>query len=152
MARPRSIHVCPADLLAGIGQAIQSDLAALDAAIQEAEAAYAARRNRYDSGWHHLCDLRAWRGEIERDGVRYNLERFAGRELTASERIRWQQSVRKIEAAGLVAIDGKKARHVKMTEAGWQALAATSPAVDAVAGTLPKPAPGDAADRVRVTI
>jgi hypothetical protein len=48
-----------------------------------------------------------------------DLAAIAGRPITASERIRYQQAVRKIEEDGLLCIDN---RHLKLSPAGHELL------------------------------
>lgn len=127
-------------MLRSIATAISTDLKALATDIDQAKAAHS--RGRGD--WVYLCDLWQRREEIERRGIGYNWVRFAGRELTGSEKIRHQQAVRKLATAGLVEITGIKARFVKPTLAGWRALDTASPAWPPA-----WPAPGDAAVRQR---
>jgi hypothetical protein len=52
--------------------------------------------------------------------VARDLVALTGRALTASERIRAQQAVRRMEADGLIQLD---MRHVRLTDAGREALA-----------------------------
>src|SRR5690606_32476916 len=109
MGRPKTIHVDPLALLRAIGRATRADLERLESEIADLD----RRKNAGELGWgawqedRHIAifDKEA----IERDGVKYDLPRFAGRELSGSERIRHQQAIRQLEAEGLVAIHGAKA-------------------------------------------
>ena len=65
---------------------------------------------------------------IVRDGLlagwhRYDLPELAGKELTNSERVRWRQECRKMEADGLVEIAGDgRANEIAFTEKGVERL------------------------------
>jgi hypothetical protein len=66
-----------------------------------------------------ICDLERQLEVIEGEGIKSDLAHFAGRELTPSWRIRVQQSVRRLEAAGLVA---RYCTRIKPTEKGINAV------------------------------
>lgn len=122
MGRPRTILIDPMAVLAGIAAATAEELAAIAAEQEELDRRLAAGSiSRFHCTQEkHQLDLE--REEIERVGVEYNLVRFAGRQLTPSERIRFQQAIRQLEAEGLVAIHGAKARRVRLTTEGQRRL------------------------------
>jgi hypothetical protein len=117
MGRPKTIIVDPLDVLRGIIATFDADVADMDSKLAAANAAasdFYANQEAYR--------IERQRRDIVERGTEYRLERFAGRALTASERIRWQQTIRQLEGDGLAAIDGVTARRVKPTDAGREAL------------------------------
>jgi hypothetical protein len=113
MGRPKTIIVDPLDVLRGIVATFDADLADIDSKLA---AANAAARDFFSN--QEAYRIERQRRDIVERGTEYRLERFAGRALTASERIRWQQMIRKLEGDGLLAIEGIAARRVKPTDAG----------------------------------
>lgn len=94
MPRPKTIIIDDAVILAAIQAAYEADRAEL----ARLEAAYAANRN---------CETSAALREFEYlhrwgDFIRSDLARFWGKQPTGSERIRLQECIRRLEAAGKV--------------------------------------------------
>jgi len=107
MPRPKTIIVDDAAVLAAITDAYNGDVAYL--ASEEAKAFEAhgtAPLNERYNRWEAYCDWHKERQRVEARGIPYDLPRFAGRDLTPSERIRHQQAVRRLEAAGKVVRNG----------------------------------------------
>jgi hypothetical protein len=111
MPRPKTIIVNDPDVLAAVTAAWQADRdqAAEAAANSAAEYEAGGETGRYDR-WVNCCAFKRELDALDRDGVRYDLARFAGRQLSASERIRWQESIRRLEAAGKVVRHGNSIR------------------------------------------
>ncbi len=131
------IHVDDDALLANVVSAYDDTLAVLDDEIRLVRDAM----QQPGSDWRLTQSRAAWeqmRKDAERDGIRYDLVRFAGKDLTPSERIRHQESLRRSEARGFICLLGVKARYIKPTDAGRSHLAAlnSQPAGD---GSNPSP-------------
>ena len=112
MARPKTIHIDPLQVLRGIADATAAKLAAIEA-VREAIAT--GKRPRPTFSIDHPD---TWLRDLERDGVEYDLPTFLGYFPTDSERIRAQQAIRGLERDELVEIQGIKARRIKLTPAG----------------------------------
>lgn len=101
-----SIIVDRIGLLRAIQRAAQDDLKAAERALGPRP-------------WHgRIGELLAAREVAEAGWTHYDLQRFVGRDLTPSERIRHQQAIRELEAAGLVELSGVRATAVRITELG----------------------------------
>ncbi len=116
MPPKKTIIVDPDQLLTAIGDIIM-------AAIAETQRAIAAHGERHTakSGMDYL-DWSARKQDLEHDQeaaawAPCDLRRFAGHDLTPSERIRHQQAIRQLEADGLVIRDR---REIGITRAGWK--------------------------------
>ena len=120
MGRPQTIYVDSNALLAGIARATREVLADIDAELAELNAREAVKHD-FQTG-QTIYALERYRRTIKSDGVLYDLSAFAGRRLSPSERIRYQQALRAMAATGLVELLGKKARRVKITPAGLAAI------------------------------
>jgi hypothetical protein len=130
MGRPRTINVNRDELLAGIDKALQADIAVLEAELSDC---LAERETHTYSSYRIDQTIGTIRREIEyrrvSGWVAYNVERFADRELTPSEKIRHQQSLRSMEQAGLVELSGIRATLARLTDTGLtrvQAMQATA--------------------------
>lgn len=99
MPPKKSIIVDDEKILAAIRDAYLNDVEAVQKRLAELEAEY--ELNRDMRLWDRVCNLRRRLSDCE-EGIRNDLARWWGREPTASERIRLQQCVRRLEAAGLV--------------------------------------------------
>lgn len=122
MGRPRTIHIDPHDLLRGVAAAMAADVAALEGEIEAIRAAVKA--GEADRFWsvQNIHQIDQTKQALLRWGVAYDLERFTGRSLTASERIRAQQAMRRLHDEGLVDLPGRRATTVAITPAGVEAL------------------------------
>lgn len=107
MPRPKTIIVNDPDVLASITAAWREDCGywAAEAAKASRDHARGGSDGRYDR-WVTFCGYKRERDACKYVGIRYDLTRFAGRPLTPSERIRWQESIRRLEAAGRVVRTG----------------------------------------------
>lgn len=103
MGRPRTIHVDHSAVLDGVRRVLAETLADFDGEIADAEQrlptapAWEQFRLRQD-----VANLRDARQDLALEGVTCNLDRFAGRELTPSERIRWGEMLRRLRDEGHV--------------------------------------------------
>lgn len=113
MPRPQTIYVDRDRMLLGINQATVETIAELE---QSCRARRAAGDPFYGKDGVELDEVRNF------GGIRIDFPRFVGKFLTDSERLRHQQALRAMEAAGLVLLDGIKARRVKLTIAGLARL------------------------------
>jgi hypothetical protein len=102
MPRKATIIVNDSDVLAAITDAYRADCEALDAEIAAAQAEYDAGTTDRSKTYTRLWWLRKDREVLADVGLPYDLARFAGRELTPTERVYWQRSIRRLEAAGKV--------------------------------------------------
>lgn len=113
MGRPATIHVDRVKLLQAIGRSVIADVRAIDAELGgRTQYGYGARRD-----LERQRNAAFWQPQ--------DLERWAGRLLTASERIRHQEAIRQLDAAGLIDRDG---RRVALTAAGWAGAGLEQPA------------------------
>lgn len=113
MPPPRTIIVDVEALYAAIASAWQADCVEAACNIETAEETQQAAHGK--NLWANAAARSAARhyAELLALGTRYDLERFAGRALTASERIRHQQAVRSLEAAGKVERIGQRIKPTK---------------------------------------
>ncbi len=90
--------------------------AAQVARISELEGVLARAGGGYGHGYGHIwSELK----DAQEGWIKYDIAVLSGRDdFSDSERIRWQQAVRKLEAEGLVEIIGVKATQVRLTAAG----------------------------------
>lgn len=116
MGRPKTIHVDRLGLLRVIAQQVVKNVAGIDRELAEIRAEYTVR------DWQRVCDLNRERQAVL--SPEQNLQQWAGRALTDSERIRHQQAVRQLESDGLLVRAG---RRVSLTAAGWQAAGLEQP-------------------------
>jgi hypothetical protein len=98
------------------------------------EAITANERTYYEQGrelavWQHRSHLGHQLQDVQARGVVYDVAKFAGRPLTPSERIRWQQATHALAAAGLVEVSSQ--RYVRPTEAGLAKAAELEALADA---------------------
>jgi hypothetical protein len=120
MGRKQTIFVNRQELLLGIAAETARQLGALLDAVAEIDA---NRDGGYPYSVHkHRSELLREIGSIREYGVRYDLPAFAGRSLTPSERLRHQEAIHALEAAGLVQVFGIRATNVKLTDAGIAAI------------------------------
>lgn len=120
MGRPATIFVEPLRLLRGIHNAVQTKRKRLLSAIATAEATAAESRAYCDQ--RAISDLQFQLRDLDDYGIEYRVEDFAGRVLSSSEKIRWQQATRALEVKGLVEVLGVRGHHVKVTPAGLAKL------------------------------
>ena len=134
MGRRKTIHVNELQLLVAIGRETELDIAAC---LREAKKTL-KESHKPGSDWRlyqEACQLKDHAAFIKANGVTYNLVAFAGRELTASERIRHQQAIRRLADQNLVRLYGDHASRVKVLPKGWKAIAALSGPASPIEGT-----------------
>ena len=107
MGRKQTITIDRVKLLAGIASAYSEELA------------YERTRDTWPYANAEIANIQSF-------GVRIDFERFLDMPLTASQRIRCQQELRRMEAAGLVSIYGDRATRALLTGDGRSALEAKS--------------------------
>lgn len=103
MGRKQTIFVDDSKLLAAICDAFTGRRKAVLKAIADHESSGAL-------GGGYWQQLQRELREVDCRGIRQDLEAFAGRLLTASERLRWQAAVRRLIEAGKLLRDGTMIR------------------------------------------
>ena len=117
--RPPTIHISDDDLLNGINAAWQADVRSLSRRLARARAALAKASYGYEKGRLQQDILHAEDDLAELQcsrWVRYDLARFLGRELTASEKVKARAALRTLEAAGRVQLAGGRATAVRVVK------------------------------------
>ena len=119
--RPRTIHVNRLDLLRGIRLAWIEDVGFLERELKSLQKNATGRPQfRADREARqcerHLQDLRKF------GWVRYDLPRFMGRQLTASEKVVARRAMRRMAADGLIELAGLKATECRLTAKGLREL------------------------------
>jgi hypothetical protein len=117
MPPPKTIIVNHDALLAAVAREEAKERAWLAELIPQLQAEWEASRANYEI-YGSLC--RAKRDLETADWVPRDLVLLAGRQLTPSERKRWQQSVVQLEREGLLET---ATRHLRLTAAGRARLA-----------------------------
>jgi len=108
MGRPKTIFVDRRKLLRAIAEEIVQAVAAVDREISKLGFSTRELDTKRNHALWPTQDLSGW----------------AGRELSPSERIRFQEAVRKLEHEGLIR---RQNRYITLTEAGWAKAGAEPP-------------------------
>ena len=131
MPPPRTIVVDRNALLIGIHRHVEDSLYCIDRAQELLGETWRPRcGSGYQPWWTARSALSTLRQNIAIGWVRYDLPAFLGRELTDSERTRYNQAVREMEDAELVEIFGKKITEIRLAEAGKDKVAQLLPGAD----------------------
>jgi hypothetical protein len=123
MGRRKLIYVDEMTLLAAIAQETQEAIAFYTKEAKRLEREYTNEHGGMSySDSLEIQSLEYAVEQIKADGVDYDLEMFAGRTLTPSERIRHQEAIRRLSERGYVELYGARATRVKVLPAGYRAL------------------------------
>lgn len=140
MGRPQTIFVTDADVLKRITNAYTTAgrelAAAMAQVLDEFASSSGSDRHFY---WQEYSDLlRFHYHPIAEYGIEYNVNALADRELTASERVRWCESVRRLIAAGKVEKCGRNIKPTGVTLEPAPTQQSRKPANPKPASTTPE--------------
>lgn len=130
MPRPKTIIVNDLALLRSIYEHTQEVLRLFRRDATKLKKAKAASKSY--SAWVDYCDAVHLVKYVKKNGVGYDLEAFAGRPVTPSERIRLQQAIRRLAQQGMLRLGGDRAAQVRVTPRGRDAIQSVSVAAIAL--------------------